>query len=172
MLAWPARHLLKRHHHVLQVHVHVHVCGLFFNVCIPSWYTYIHLQIYTRVSNHTYCVYRDCHGWSSIIAIHKDINSFHFQFQFNLTSNDIKVENMSKSNCMQKIVYPTRYEIHVKHDFHRFFIFFFFIFFFFIFFFIFFSRIASVRYTEIYFKNWKFLRGHIPSFNQGRLHFR
>ena len=79
--------------------------------------------------------------------------------QFNLTSNDIKVENMSKSNCMQKIVYPTRYEIHVKHDFHRFFIFFF-------------SRIASVRYTEIYFKNRKFLRGHIPSFNQRRLHFR
>ena len=33
-----------------------------------------------------------CHGWSSIIAIHKDIYSFHFQFQFNLTSNDIKVD--------------------------------------------------------------------------------
>ena len=50
-----------------------------------------------------YCVYRDCHGWSSIIAMHKDIYSFHFQFQFNLTFNGIKVENMSKSNCMQKL---------------------------------------------------------------------
>ena len=38
-------------------------------------------------------------GWSSIITIHKEIFSFHFQFQ---TSNDIKVENLSKSNCMQK----------------------------------------------------------------------
>ena len=32
------------------------------------------------------------------------ISSFHFQFQFNLTSNDIKVENMSKSNYTQKFV--------------------------------------------------------------------
>ena len=36
------------------------------------------------------------HGRSSIIAIHKEIFSFHFQFQFNLTSNDIKVENIKK----------------------------------------------------------------------------
>ena len=37
---------------------------------------------------------------------------------FNLTSNDIKVENMSKSNCMQKNVgkYHTRYEIQVFTD--------------------------------------------------------
>ena len=34
----------------------------------------------------------------------KEIFSFHFQFQFNLTSNGIKVENMSKSNCMQKLL--------------------------------------------------------------------
>ena len=51
------------------------------------------------------CVHRDCHGWSSIIAIHKEISSF--QFQFNLTSNGIKVENMSKSKCMQKVVRST-----------------------------------------------------------------
>ena len=38
------------------------------------------------------------------------------QFQFNLTSNDIKVENISKSNCMPKSVckYHTRYEIQVN----------------------------------------------------------
>ena len=56
------------------------------------------------VSHIPYCVYRDFHGWSNIIIIHKELFSFHFQFQFNLSSNDIKVENMSKSNCMQKIV--------------------------------------------------------------------
>ena len=49
------------------------------------------------------CVYRDCHGWSSIIAIHKDIVVFTFSFNLNLSSKDIKVENMQKSNCMQKI---------------------------------------------------------------------
>ena len=40
-----------------------------------------------------YCVYRDCHGWSSIIAIHKEISVFTFSFSLNLSSKDIKVEN-------------------------------------------------------------------------------
>ena len=40
------------------------------------------------------------YGWSSITAIRKDIT---FSFNLNLSSKDIKVENMSKSNCMQKI---------------------------------------------------------------------
>ena len=46
--------------------------------------------------------YKDCHGWSSIITMHKEVFSFHFQFQFNLTSNDIKMDNMSKSNCIHE----------------------------------------------------------------------
>ena len=50
--------------------------------------------------NHTV---RDCHGWSSIIAIQKEIFVFAFSFNFNLSSKGIKVENMHKSNCMQKI---------------------------------------------------------------------
>ena len=41
-----------------------------------------------------YCVYRDCHGWSSIIAVHKEISVFTFSFNLNLSSKDIKVENM------------------------------------------------------------------------------
>ena len=41
-----------------------------------------------------YCVYRDCHGWSSIIAIPKEILVFTFSFNLNLSSNHIKVENM------------------------------------------------------------------------------
>ena len=36
----------------------------------------------------------DCHGWSSIIAIHKEILVFTFCFNLNLSSKDIKVENM------------------------------------------------------------------------------
>ena len=36
----------------------------------------------------------DCHGWSSIIAIHK---VFTFSFNFNLSSTDIKVDNMQKN---------------------------------------------------------------------------
>ena len=36
----------------------------------------------------------DCHGWSSIIAIHKEILVFTFSFNLNLSSKDIKVENM------------------------------------------------------------------------------
>ena len=38
-----------------------------------------------------------------IIAIHKEILVFTFSFNLNLSSKDIKVENMQKSNCMQKI---------------------------------------------------------------------
>ena len=38
-------------------------------------------------------LYRDCHGWSSIIAIHKEISVFTFSFNLNLTLKDIKVEN-------------------------------------------------------------------------------
>ena len=42
-------------------------------------------------SSNTLCVVDiyiavDCHGWSSIINIQKEVFSFHFQFQFNLTS--------------------------------------------------------------------------------------
>ena len=44
----------------------------------------------------TVYIHRDCHG---IIAIHKEVSVFTFSFN----SNDIKVENMSKSNCMQVI---------------------------------------------------------------------
>ena len=42
------------------------------------------------------------------IAIHKDIYSLHFQFQFNLTLNDIKVENMSKVTACKKIIPRTK----------------------------------------------------------------
>ena len=38
-----------------------------------------------------YSVYRDGSGLFCIIVIH---SSFHFQFQFSLTSNNLKVENM------------------------------------------------------------------------------
>ena len=60
------------------------------------------------------CVHRVCHGWSSIRAIHKENSSFHIQFQFNLTFNDIK--NISKSNCMHKIVckYHMGFEVQVN----------------------------------------------------------
>ena len=34
------------------------------------------------------------HGWSSIIAIHKEISVFTFSFNLNLSFKDIKVENM------------------------------------------------------------------------------
>ena len=39
-------------------------------------------------------VYRDCHGLSSIIAIHKDILVYTFSFNLNLSFKDIKVKNM------------------------------------------------------------------------------
>ena len=39
-------------------------------------------------------IYRECHGWSSIIAIHKETSVFTFSFNLNLSSKDIKVENM------------------------------------------------------------------------------
>ena len=39
-------------------------------------------------------LYRDCHGLSSIIAIHKDILVFTFSFNLNLSFKDIKVKNM------------------------------------------------------------------------------
>ena len=58
------------------------------------------------------------------MTVHKEMFSFHFQFQFNLTSNDIKVENMSKSNCMPKMKISHKVRNTGKHDFHRFFIFF------------------------------------------------
>ena len=35
-----------------------------------------------------------CHGWSSVIAIHKEILVFTFSFNLNLSYKDIKVENM------------------------------------------------------------------------------
>ena len=38
-------------------------------------------------------VYRDCHGWSSIIAIHKEISVFTQSSK----DIDIRVENMQKS---------------------------------------------------------------------------
>ena len=56
------------------------------------------IHVYTSHST----VVRDCHGWSSIIAIHKEIFVFNFSFNFNLSSKVIKVENMQNSNCMQK----------------------------------------------------------------------
>ena len=40
------------------------------------------------------CVGYNAHGWSSIIAIHKEILVFTFSFNLNLSSKDIKVENM------------------------------------------------------------------------------
>ena len=40
----------------------------------------------------------------------KEIFSFHFQFHF----NDIKVENMSKINCMQKIAHRI-YHVNIAH---------------------------------------------------------
>ena len=43
---------------------------------------------------HIVRVQRDCHGWSSIIAIHKEMLVFTFSFNLNLSSKDIKVENM------------------------------------------------------------------------------
>ena len=36
----------------------------------------------------------DCHGLSSIIAIHKDILVFTFSFNLNLSIKEIKVKNM------------------------------------------------------------------------------
>ena len=61
-----------------------------------------HVQVVQHVSHSTVvlCVHRDCHGWSSIIAIHKEILVFTFSFNLNLSFKDIKVK---KSNCMQKI---------------------------------------------------------------------
>ena len=50
-----------------------------------------------------YCVYRDCHGWSSIIAIHKEILVFTFSFNLNLSSMDIKVENKQKVTACKKV---------------------------------------------------------------------
>ena len=50
----------------------------------------------------SYCVYRDGNGLSSIKPYIRKFQ-FSFHFQFNLTSNDIKVENMSKSNSVQKM---------------------------------------------------------------------
>ena len=38
--------------------------------------------------------YRDCHGLSSIIAIHKEILVFTFSFNLNLSFKDIKEKNM------------------------------------------------------------------------------
>ena len=66
-------------------------CGEYINVLV-------YMQIprgvykYRGVSHST--VYRDCHGWSSITAIHKEILVFTFSFNLNLSSKDIKVENM------------------------------------------------------------------------------
>ena len=50
-------------------------------------------NIATIALSHSTVVYRDCHGWSSIIAIHKEISVFTFSFSLNLSSKDIKVEN-------------------------------------------------------------------------------
>ena len=36
-------------------------------------------------------------------ALHKEILVFTFSFNLNLSSKDIKMENMQKSNCMQKV---------------------------------------------------------------------
>ena len=52
--------------------------------------TYASITQYSSI----YCVYRDCHAWSSIIAIHKEISVFTFSFNLNLSFKDIKVENM------------------------------------------------------------------------------
>ena len=51
-------------------------------------------NIHVHIHMYMYCVYRDCHGWSSIIAIHKEILVFTFSFNLNLSSKDIKEENM------------------------------------------------------------------------------
>ena len=48
----------------------------------------------TKQYGSTVYIRRDCHGWSSIIAIHKEILVFTFSFNLNLSSKDIKLENM------------------------------------------------------------------------------
>ena len=57
--------------------------------------TYMYLPWYDLYSSNfrgfyitQYGVYRDCHGWSSIIAIHKDIT---FSFNLSLSFKDIKL---------------------------------------------------------------------------------
>ena len=53
-----------------------------------SKYYYLLVTVYGS----TVYIRRDCHGWSSIIAIHKEI----FLFNFDLSSKNIKVDNMQK----------------------------------------------------------------------------
>ena len=72
----------------------------FIAMAAEDWFGNMYIHIHVTQYSSTAYVYRDCLGWSSIISIHKDIFGFHFS----LTSNDIKVENMSKSNCMAKIL--------------------------------------------------------------------
>ena len=56
--------------------------------------TYITMQDLVYHTVRQYCVYWDCHGWSSVIAIHKEISVFTFSFNLNLSFKDIKVENI------------------------------------------------------------------------------
>ena len=51
------------------------------------------IEIETESKNCVVLCDRDCHGLSSIIAIHKEISVFTFSFSLNLSSKDIKVEN-------------------------------------------------------------------------------
>ena len=61
-------------------------------MAIPIYTVLPYCVIITQYGS-IYCVYRDCHGLSSIIAIHKDILVFTFSFNLNLSFKDIKVEN-------------------------------------------------------------------------------
>ena len=52
------------------------------------------MYVHACITQYGSSVYRDCHGLSSIIAIHKEISVITFSFNLNLSFKDIKVENI------------------------------------------------------------------------------
>ena len=70
------------------VQVYTRSCLVTVQACYNIFYQIarIHIIIITQYGS------TDCHGWSSIIAIRKEISIF--SFNITLSSKDIKVENM------------------------------------------------------------------------------
>ena len=68
--------------------------SLFVTACACSHLTSADCLLITQCSS-------TANQWSSNIGIHKETSGFTFSFNLNLSSKDMKGENMSKSNCTQ-----------------------------------------------------------------------
>ena len=92
-------------------------------MCISLVHVHCTCTCITQYGSTVY-MYRNCHGWSTIIAIHKDIT---FSFNLNLSSKYVKGGEHAKKVTTYMYMWMKchmRYEIQVylyKHDFHRFF---------------------------------------------------